>query len=270
MAHVTPKDSDLRTVPQRLTPGNVLITGATSGLGKEFARQLAAQGYRLVITGRSIDRLAEIAEELENNFDTPVETLSADLTTRDGLHNVIDRLRAERFPITFLINNAGCGVSGDFDNSSIEDEVNMLQLNVQVPMMLTHAVLPLLLARGGRVLNVASVTGLVPDGSYGASKAYMVNFSRWANAHYKHRGVHVTALCPGPMNTEFYQRAGIDPTTRPKWMFTKVEQVALEGLAAVQEGRSIHIPGRAPRSILRASKFTTDSMVEKLLRSSKN
>lgn len=247
-------------------PGTALITGASSGLGAAFARHLAQQGYRLVLTGRSVDALAELAHTLESDYDATVETLPADLSDDEDLQRVVDRLCSPTHPVGFLINNAGVGVAEELHASELDDELAMLRLNVEVPLRLCHAVLPGLLRRGGRILNVSSVAALMPRGTYGASKSWLLAFSEWAHTRYRAEGVHVTALCPGPMRTQFHDRARISLKRRPGWSFTDVDQVALEGIAACQEGRAVHIPGRAARVLSRVSRLAPSGVVERLAR----
>lgn len=258
----TPTAPPLTTVD----PGTALITGASSGLGTAFARHLAQQGYRLVLTGRSTEALAELAQTLESEHEATVETLTADLSEDEDVQAVVDRLRSSTHPVGFLINNAGIGLAEELHASALEDELAMLRLNVEVPLRLCHAVLPGLLRRGGRILNVASVAALMPRGAYGASKSWLLAFSEWAHARYRAEGVHVTALCPGPMRTRFHDRARISLKRRPSWSFTDVDQVALEGIAACQEGRAVHIPGRAARVLSRVSRLAPSGVVERLAR----
>ncbi len=246
----------------------VLITGATSGLGAEFARQLAGQGQNLVITGRDPITLVGKAQGLEAQYGVSVETLTADLATREGVDVVSARIRARERPITMLVNNAGAGLSTEFHESEAEAEVTMLRLLVEAPMLLSHTAIQSFLARGGgRILNVASVAGLIPDGSYGAAKSWSVSFSRWANTRYKPEGVTVTALCPGLVHTEFHQRAGIDTSKRPRWAWMDADDVVREGLTAAADGRSVCVPSRRYRSLMMAARFSPDAIVERFSRS---
>lgn len=249
-----------------VNPGTALITGATSGLGEAFARNLAEQGYRLVLTGRDTEALAQLALRLEADDDAAVETISADLTEPAGLAQVVERLESTTYPVGFLVNNAGSGVAAEFHASVLDDEVAMLRLNVEALMTLCHTALPGMLRRGGRILNVASIAALLPSGTYGASKSWVLAFSDGANTRYRAHGVHVTALCPGLMRTRFHERAGISVQSRPKWSFTDVDQVALEGIAACHQGKSVHVPGRAARMLTRASKLAPAGVVERVAR----
>lgn len=246
----------------------VLITGATSGLGAEFARQLAGQGHHLVITGRDPLALVGKAQGLEAQYGISVETLTVDLSTREGVDVVAERIRAREQPITMLVNNAGAGLATEFHESEAEAEVAMLRLLVEAPMLLAHAAIQAFLARGGgRILNVASVAGLIPDGSYGAAKAWSVSFSRWANTRYKASGVTVTALCPGLVRTEFHQRAGIDTSKWPRWAWMDADDVVREGLTAAADGRSVCVPSRRYRSLMAAARFSPDAVLERFSRS---
>lgn len=251
----------------RGTGQTILITGATSGLGAEFARQLAGQGHHLVITGRDPVALVGKAQGLEAQYGVSVETLTVDLATREGVDMVTARIRAREQPITMLVNNAGAGLSTEFHESTAEAELDMLRLLVEAPMLLSHAAIQSFLARGGgRILNVSSVAGLIPDGSYGAAKSWSVSFSRWANTRYKAQGVTVTALCPGLVRTEFHQRAGIDTSKRPKWSWMDADEVVREGLTATAEGRSVCVPSRRYRSLMTAARFSPDAVLERFSR----
>ncbi|GAA1129146.1 SDR family oxidoreductase [Citricoccus alkalitolerans] len=247
----------------RGTGQTILITGATAGLGAEFARQLAGQGHHLVITSRNPLQLVAKAQGLEAQYGISVETLTTDLSTAEGVEVVAARLRQREQPITMLVNNAGSGLATEFHESEPEDELAMLKLLVEAPMLLSHSAIQAFLARGGgRIINVSSVAGFLPEGSYGAAKAWSISFSRWANTRYKPDGVTITALCPGPVRTEFHTRAGIDTSKKPKWAWMDAEDVVREGLTAAAEGRSVCIPSRRYRSLMTAARFSPDSVVE--------
>ncbi|VXB81946.1 SDR family oxidoreductase [Citricoccus sp. K5] len=251
----------------RGTGQTILITGATAGLGAEFARQLAGQGHHLVITSRNPLQLVAKAQGLEAQYGISVETLTTDLSTAEGVDVVAARLRQREQPITMLVNNAGSGLATEFHESESEDELAMLKLLVEAPMLLSHAAIQAFLARGGgRIINVSSVAGFIPEGSYGAAKAWSISFSRWANTRYKPDGVTITALCPGPVRTEFHTRAGIDTSKKPKWAWMDAEDVVREGLTAAAEGRSVCIPSRRYRSLMAAARFSPDAVVERFSR----
>ncbi|MHA7264224.1 SDR family NAD(P)-dependent oxidoreductase [Arthrobacter sp. TMN-37] len=221
----------------------VMITGATAGLGAEFARELAARGSNLVLVARDAARLDETARRLRQDSGVTVETLPADLLGDGGLERVTARLSGDAVPVTTLINNAGYGLRHAFADNPFEEERRHLRIHVEVPLALSHAVLGGMRRRGsGRIINVASVAGFVPRGTYGAAKAAMISFSRWANVAYGREGITVTALCPGFVHTEFHDRMGMDKSTIPGWMWLNPEQVIAEGLRDAAAGRAVSIP----------------------------
>ncbi|KAJ1684384.1 hypothetical protein LUZ63_020139 [Rhynchospora breviuscula] len=164
-------------------PGTALVTGATAGLGRELAEQLAARGHDLVLVARSAARLEEVAEELRAAHGTDVEVLVADLGDREQLRRVEERVLDPDRPLRVVVNNAGFGLKQRFLDNDVEDETAMLEVLVTAVMRLTHAALRAMRAGGGgRVLNVSSVAGFLPRGTYSAAKAYVTHLSRWANA----------------------------------------------------------------------------------------
>ncbi len=220
-----------------------MITGATAGLGAEFARSLAARGSNLVLVARDADRLDDVARRLRRAHGVTVEVLPADLLEDGGLDRVTARLTGDAVPITTLINNAGYGLRQAFAENSFEEERRHLRIHVEVPLALTHAVLGGMRQRGsGHIINVASVAGFVPRGTYGAAKAAMISFSRWANLAYGREGITVTALCPGFVHTEFHDRMGLDKSGIPGWMWLNAEQVIAEGLRDAAAGKAVSIP----------------------------
>lgn len=213
-----------------------LVTGASAGLGTEFARQLAADGLSLVLVARDGDRLRALADAL------PVETevLPADLTADEGLQRVAARLADDAKPIDVLINNAGFAVAEPFHASAIADERRMHDLLSWVPLRLAHAALPGMRERGrGGILNVASLAGRMPSGSYAAAKAQVITLSRALNARYRRDGVTVTALLPGFVSTEFHDRMGVSPSSVPRAGWADASTVVREGLRALRTRRGV-------------------------------
>lgn len=220
-----------------------LITGATAGLGAEFARQLAQEGHHMVLVARDAARLRDTADALERDFSISCEVLSADLTDDAGLAAVVERLSDPARPVEVLVNNAGVGLLKSFEHNSLEDERAHLRLHVQAPLELCHAALQGMLARGsGRIINVASVAAFANRGTYSAAKAWQVTFSRWANLAYAPKGIKVTAVCPGFTHTEFHERMGMDKTVAPRWLWLPAERVVREGLEDNAHGRAVSIP----------------------------
>jgi hypothetical protein len=175
-----------------------LVTGASVGLGAEFARQLAAQGHHVVLVARNRAGLEQTAADLEQRYGTRAEVLPADLTDDAGVAAVVGRLTDAARPVGILVNNAGSGLLRDFERNSIAEEKQQLKLHCEAALELSHAALPGLLEQGsGRIINVSSIAAFLPRGTYAAAKAWLLVFSRWANLAYAARGVTVTAVCPG-------------------------------------------------------------------------
>jgi uncharacterized protein len=220
-----------------------LITGATAGIGAEFARQLAARGTDLVLVARDTDRLAQVARVLGSEHGVAVETITADLFTDVGVAAVEARLRDDEHPIDLLVNNAGHGLVTDFAASPLDDEVRHLDLHVGVPLRLSHTAMQGMLARGrGRIVLISSVAAFTPRGSYGAAKAWGVSFARWANLRYRPRGVSVTAVAPGFTRTEFHERMGVSTEGVPRFLWLDVRDLVRLALRDIDRGRAVSIP----------------------------
>lgn len=220
-----------------------LITGATAGIGAEFARQLAARGTDLVLVARDTARLEQVARALGSAHGVRVETITADLVTDSGVAAVEARLRDDEHPIDLLVNNAGHGLVTDFAASPLDDEVRHLDLHVGVPLRLSHTAMQGMLARGhGRIVLISSVAAFTPRGSYGAAKAWGVSFARWANLRYRPRGVSVTAVAPGFTRTEFHERMGVSTEGVPRFLWLDVRDLVRLALRDIDRGRSVSIP----------------------------
>ncbi|MBW4096184.1 MAG: SDR family NAD(P)-dependent oxidoreductase [Acidobacteria bacterium] len=242
--------------------GYVLITGASSGLGAEFARQLGAYGHHLVLVARDVHRLTSLADELSSRHQIDVEVVAADLLTEDGVERVTDRLKNTSSPVTTLINNAGFGLPGWFGDSTIEAEQDQLRILVEVPMRLSYAALQVM-PHGSRILNVASTAGFTPRGTYGAAKAWVISFSRWANVHYAPR-VHTTAVCPGFVRTEFHERLGADVSGIPSWMWLDSARVVREALSDAAKDRGVSIPSKRFKALTALSRILPDKAATRL------
>jgi short-subunit dehydrogenase len=222
-----------------------LITGASSGLGAEYARQLAAKGADLVLVARDHDALGALAADLTSRHGVHVDVLAADLLDDAQRAVVEERVADASRPIGVLVNNAGYGLPLAFERNDIDDEVRHLNLHVEVPMRLMHAALPGMLARGsGRIINIASVAAFTPRSTYGAVKRWIVSFSEWANGRYGPRGVTVTAVCPGFTHTNFHERAGMPPGQEgvPGWMWLNAPDVVAASLTDAARGKAVSIP----------------------------
>jgi len=222
-----------------------LVTGASAGLGAEFARQLAAGGHGLVLVARRTEALEALAAGLRADHGVEVEVLAADLTVAADAERVAARVRDVRRPIDVLVNNAGYGLDLDFARNAVEDELDHLRIHVETPLRLSHAAYAPMLERGhGLVINVASVAGFLPRSTYGAVKGFLIQFSRWANARYGPRGVTTTAVCPGFTHTSFHERMGLSPGQEGVMpgLWLDAADVVRIGLRDAARGRAVSVP----------------------------
>lgn len=228
----------------------VLITGASAGLGREFARQLAPRAATLVLVARRLERLEMLKKELERPGLT-ILCRQADLADRAEMDALIAWIAAEGLPVTFLINNAGLGDRGRFETADWERVRQMLDVNIGALTRLTHALLPVLKAQGGAaILNVSSSAAFFPIPKlavYAATKAYVSSFTEAIRAELRGSGVRVTALCPGPVSTEFGHVAerAVNPETvqPPELLRVDAAKVVADALCAVEADRARMIPG---------------------------
>jgi hypothetical protein len=226
-----------------------LITGASSGLGAEFARQLAAQGYALILVARRTERLEALADELRQKHGVTVEPLTADLANPADVQRLEERLTDES-SLSLLVNNAGFGTTGKFASAEVNKQLEMIQVHVLAAVRLTRAALPGMIARRrGAVINVSSLAGFIPRGgsaTYGATKAYLNSFSEALQLELKGTGVRVQALCPGYTYTEFHdtrELKGFRRSEIPGFFWMSAEAVAAQSLAALNREQVIVIPG---------------------------
>lgn len=220
-----------------------LITGASSGLGAQFARHYAGNGYRVVLVARDTLRLEALARELVQSFRADVEVLPADLHVSADRDRVAQRLGSAINPVRVLVNNAGYGILGELDSSDVQEEADHLTIHVTAPLELTKAALPGMLERGeGRIIMVSSVAGYLARGTYSAHKAWGLSFARSCHETYRRRGVHVSALAPGFTVTEFHQRMGMRTSGIPGFLWLQAGQVVAAGARAVEKGKPVVIP----------------------------
>lgn len=228
------------------------MTGATAGIGLAFAQRLARDGWELVLVARDEARLLRLAAELP----VPVEVLAVDLATTEGCARVEWRLGEG---IDLLVNNAGLGNPGAFDQTPRDAEEHLLRLNVRAVMRLTHAGVQMMLARGGggAIVNVSSVAGFTAGArgaTYSASKAWVTNFSQSLHLQYADQGIRVLALCPGFTRTEFHSRADMDVSGVPNVMWLSADRVVDDCLSDLARGRSVSVPGRIYKVLVAATR----------------
>jgi short-subunit dehydrogenase len=232
-----------------------LITGASAGIGAEFARQLAARGCDLVVTARRGERLRALASELHARHGVDVQTIADDLSERAAPARIVTAA-TRRGPIDTLINNAGYGVPGRYGRVDWDTHARFMQVLVDAPLQLCHLLLPGMRDRGyGRIINVASLAGLVPatpgNTLYAPAKAFLMRVSQALALENCAHGIHVCALCPGFTHSEFHdvsQARGL-VSKLPRWMWTDADEVVRAGLDALERGRVVCVPGRFNRAI---------------------
>ena len=238
----------------RIEGCNALITGASAGLGREFARQLASHARTLVLVARREERLNELRDELINrNAQLNCDVRAVDLSQKSQIDELISSLKQNKIEIDFLINNAGLGDVGRFATSNPSRNEEMLQVNIVALTTLTRALLPQMIARKrGAILNVSSSAGFLPIPEfnvYAATKAYVTSFSEALRAELRGSGVTVTTLCPGPVDTEFQEQAQRGATGRPDsapgFVYVSAEKAVHDALAAVESDKPLIIPGFA-------------------------
>jgi short-subunit dehydrogenase len=233
-----------------------LVTGPTAGLGRLFADRLAARGYDLVLVARDEARLTTVAGELTSAYGVSCEVLVADLTDREQLKVVEDRLADRSRPVDLLVNNAGFGLKRRFLDNTVEQEQAHLDVLVTAPMRLMHAALGQMTARHtGGIINVSSVAGTQPRGSYSAAKAYLNRFGEWASRQYAGQGVRIMTLLPGFTRTEFHERMEVGRDAVPRLMWLDAERVVDEALADYDAGKARSIPSKRYKVIAAASRY---------------
>ena len=243
-----------------------LVTGASSGIGRAIAEQLAAQGSDLVVVARRRDRLDELAGELTAAHGVKVEVLVADVADPVQLATVEDCLRAG---VNLLVNNAGAGGQGPFTGIPADQHEQRIRLNVVAPVRLAHAALEWMIPqRSGGILNVSSIAGLQPMpyvATYAATKAYLSSFSNALHEEVRRHGVSVTNLLPGFTRTEFHSAASIDRSFVPGLVWMKADSVARAGLEAVAANRAQCVPGLGYRVLAGVSGLTPWSVSRRVL-----
>ena len=234
-----------------------VITGASAGMGAEFARQIAARGYDLLLVARRPDRLRQVADTITPIYNVNCEILACDLAEESGVAQLEERLRAAD-DLGLLVNNAGFGTLGYFWKSSLESQLKMHELHVMACVRLCHAALqPMIRRNKGAIINVSSVAAFVTGPgsiSYSATKTWMNRFTEglWLELRVAKSRVQVQALCPGYTRTEFHQTLEMDASKVPGWMWLSAERVVSESLDALKTGKLFVIPGKRYRSMLRA------------------
>lgn len=241
---------------------NCLITGASAGIGKEYAILMAQFGYNLILVARREDRLNQLSQELKAKYGTNTFNIVQDLSEDNAVDKIIAKINEEGLAVDALINNAGYGLPGTFDGTEWKQQDDFLKLMLIAPTELAHKCLKGMKARGfGRIINVASLAGLLPGSVghtlYSATKSYLIKFSQSLNLEYQNTGVHITALCPGFTYSEFHDVNGTRHLVSqlPKYMWLDAKSVATKGFDAVEKNKPMIVTGLANQIIAAVCNF---------------
>lgn len=250
-------------------PG-VIITGASSGIGRAFAEVFAARSFDPILIARDGDRLRALVDELEQSFGVQGRYYRCDLTNRQARAGLIEELQANHDDVRVLVNNAGAGNLGEFQRTDLGDEERIVELNISALVHLAKAAIPMLKGKeGAAILNVASAVGHYPlpfQAVYSASKAFVISFSRSLRAELKGEGISVSVLCPGNVRTPFLEEAGLSNLYQGKIPHeTTAEAVAEQGYDQLMAGKAVIFPDKKVKSMIRSFRLfsLSESWMEK-------
>lgn len=254
-----------------------LITGASAGIGAEFARQYAALGWDIALTARRSDRLDALAGELQDLHSICAISIAADLVDPAAPEAILTELENRGRHVDALVNNAGYGLPGTFFSTSWKAQADFIQVLYTAPLELAHRVLPGMAERKyGRIINVASLAGYAAGSAghtlYGSVKAGLIKFSESLNAECEtlgHSDIHCTALCPGFTWSEFHDVNGTREETNkmPKWMWMQAEPVVRQGIDAVNRGQPVVVPGMANKALATLTRILPEPLGRAMVRS---
>jgi short-subunit dehydrogenase len=248
-----------------------LVTGGSGGIGLELAKVLGRNGFDLVLVARKRDTLEAAAGQLEGKFDVRAHVFAADLRRREAPQEIFDFLQNENIPIEVLVNNAGFGLGGEFSETAVERELEMIQVNIVALTHLTKLFLaPMIKRKSGRVLNVASTAAFQPGplmAVYYATKAYVLSFSEALAEELRNSEVTVTALCPGPTDTDFADTAEMGSSRLfNTFGIADAADVAKYGYDAMMSGKRLAIPGIKNKILAQANRLAPRSLSAKIAR----
>ncbi|MEQ8557189.1 MAG: SDR family oxidoreductase [Henriciella sp.] len=252
-----------------------LITGASAGLGAEFARQYAAKGWDVALTARRADRLDKLARELEEKYKVATLVIAQDLAHADGIDTILYELKESGRHADALVNNAGYGLPGTFFNTSWEDQAQFIRVLYTAPIELVHKLLPGMAERNfGRIINVASLAGYAPGSSghtlYASVKAGMIKFSESVHAEAQAAGhdIHCSALCPGFTYTEFHDVNGTREMANesPDWMWMDAKPVVEAGIDGVTRGRPVVVPGAVNKGVATLTRILPEPLGREIMK----
>jgi uncharacterized protein len=245
-----------------------LITGASSGLGAEFARQLARENYRLLLVARRRDRLEQVAGEAKTLGAPDARVIAHDLAAPGAAEALWRQIADDGTTVEYLVNNAGFGAAGSFKRSELKREIDQIGLNVAALVALTRLALPAMVERGhGTIINVASTAAFQPTpfmATYGATKAFVLSFSEALAEELRGSGVTVTALCPGLTRTEFQRVAQVDESIFPAFACMDASTVVAQGIAAAKRGQTVEINGMTNSLMVYAQRLMPRALVRRI------
>jgi uncharacterized protein len=235
-------------LPEPSQSSTALVTGASAGIGEAIARELAARGQNLTLTARREDRLTKLAAELHEGHGVRVGSVACDLGEASERDRLAARITELGLEVEVLVNNAGFGYVGDFVDGERERQVEMVRLNCEAVVDLTARYLPLMVGRGrGNVINIASTGAFQPmpkSATYGATKAFVLSHSEAVHHELRGTGVTLTAVCPGPVRTEFVEAAAIEGAEdTPGFIWMTAEDIARHAVDAAEAGKRAIVPG---------------------------
>ncbi|KYC38382.1 short-chain dehydrogenase [Scytonema hofmannii PCC 7110] len=262
----------MKTTNQKNQKQTALITGASGGIGYEFVKLLAREGYNLVLIARSGEKLAQIAQDLKQKYSIAVKVITKDLSAPTSPEEIFQELQQENITVDILVNNAGFATYGLFNETDLNIELQMMQVNVVCLTHLTKLFLKDMIKQGyGRILNIASTAAFQPGplmAVYFATKAYVLSFSEAIANELEGTGVTVTVLCPGPTETGFQKRAAMEDSKLINGQkIMDSETVAKIGYAALMKGKTVVLTGIKNKILAASVKFGPRKMVTKIVRS---
>lgn len=239
-----------------------LVTGATSGIGLSFAHQLAERGHDVVLVARDRARLENVSDDLRAKYGVGTEILVADLADRAETGKVAERLADQARPVDLLVNNAGYALKKRFLDNDIADEEAVFDVLGRAVLVLSHAAARAMRERGhGAIVNVSSVAGQITSGTYSAIKSFVTVFTEGLSAELAGTGVTATALLPGFTRTEFHDRAKLNMSRLPKFMWLDADRLVADCLDDVARGRVVSVPGAQYKAIVATLRFAPRSLV---------
>jgi uncharacterized protein len=239
-----------------------LVTGATSGIGLSFAHQLAERGHDVVLVARDRARLENVSDALRSTYGVGTEILVADLSDRAETGKVAERVADRARPVDLLVNNAGYAMKKRFLDNDISEEEAVFDVLVRAVLVLSHAAAGAMRERGhGAIVNVSSVAGFITSGTYSASKSYVTVFTEGLAAELKGSGVTATALCPGFTRTEFHQRARLNMSSLPEFLWLDADRLVRDCLDDVARGRVVSVPGAQYKAVVAGLRLLPRALV---------